>query len=111
MKRRLVRVLAVACAATLLGGAVAGCGNSTDSGGDGNAASSADGETAEVGGEVAVDEWNIPVLSAVTGAIAYVGAPASWAAQYAVDQNRCHCNRRFFLLCNNGRPDGGGKFQ
>ena len=76
MKRRLVRVLAVTCAAALLGGAVAGCGNSADSNADSNA-SSADGEAA-VGGEVAVDEWNIPVLSAVTGAIAYVGAPASW---------------------------------
>lgn len=85
MKRRLLRVLAVACAATLLGGAVAGCGNSADSDKGSDAASSADGEAA-VGGEVAVDEWNIPVLSAVTGAIAYVGAPASWAAQYAVDQ-------------------------
>ena len=85
MKRRLVRVLAAACAATLLGGTVAGCGDSGGSDGGSDGSASADAE-ASVGGEVAVDEWQIPVLSAVTGAIAYVGAPASWAAQYAVDQ-------------------------
>ncbi len=36
--------------------------------------------------EAVVDEWVIPVLSAETGAIAYVGKPASWAAQYAADK-------------------------
>ncbi len=34
----------------------------------------------------AVSEWVIPVLSAVTGPIAFVGEPAAWAAQYAADQ-------------------------
>lgn len=33
-----------------------------------------------------VDEWVIPVLSAVTGAVAFVGEPAAWTAQYAAEQ-------------------------
>ena len=49
-----------------------GCGTSKDSDTGKQSGSSAEGEAA-VGGEVAVDEWQIPVLSAVTGAIAYVG--------------------------------------
>lgn len=32
---------------------------------------------------VVVDEWNIPVLSAITGAVSFVGEPAIWAAEYA----------------------------
>lgn len=34
---------------------------------------------------VAVDEWVIPVLSARTGAVSYVGEPAIWAAEYAAE--------------------------
>lgn len=34
---------------------------------------------------VGVTEWEIPVLSAVTGPIAFVGKPASWVAEYAVE--------------------------
>lgn len=92
MKSRLVRALAVSVAGVMLMGSIVGCGN--DAGGDdagkddaAGAASAAEEDAApEVGGEVAVDEWEIPVLSAVTGAIAYVGKPASWAAEYAVEQ-------------------------
>lgn len=35
---------------------------------------------------VAVDKWVIPVLSARTGAVSYVGEPAIWAAEYAAEQ-------------------------
>lgn len=86
MKNRLVRALAVGLAGVMLMGTIAGCGSSSDSD-DAKDAGSSDGEAAaSVGGEVAVDEWEIPVLSAVTGAIAYVGKPASWAAEYAVEK-------------------------
>lgn len=34
---------------------------------------------------VAVTEWEIPMLTAATGAIAYVGKPAGWAAEYAAE--------------------------
>ena len=39
----------------------------------------------EEGGEVAVSEWEIPVLSAITGAVSFVGEPAIWAANYAAE--------------------------
>ena len=35
---------------------------------------------------VAVDEWEIPMLSILTGPIAFAGIPAGWGAQYAVDE-------------------------
>jgi len=35
---------------------------------------------------VAVSKWVVPVLSSITGPIAYVGEPAIWAAQYAADK-------------------------
>ncbi len=87
MKKRLVSIALVAAMAA----SMTACGNSSSSAGGNNAAddktSAAEesSKTAEVGGEVAVDEWNIPVLSAVTGAIAFVGKPASWAAEYAAE--------------------------
>ena len=35
---------------------------------------------------VAVKEWNLPVLSILSGPIAFAGIPAGWGAQYAVDE-------------------------
>ncbi len=46
--------------------------------------SSGEGTTAEAN-PVAVSEWEIPVLSAVTGPVAFVGEPAAWAAEYAAE--------------------------
>ncbi len=92
MKSRLVRALALSAAGIMLMGSVAGCGSNAggnDTGNDdaaGTVSAAEENAASEVGGEVAVDEWEIPVLSAVTGAIAYVGKPASWAAEYAVEQ-------------------------
>jgi len=40
-------------------------------------------EEGAAGGEVAVSEWEIPVLSAITGPVSFVGEPAIWAANYA----------------------------
>lgn len=37
------------------------------------------------GNDVAVKEWVIPVLSARTGPVSYVGEPAIWAAEYAAE--------------------------
>lgn len=80
MKKRVARIIALLCATTMLTASLAACGNSNEPAPTPDASA-----TTEVGGEVAVDEWNIPVLSAVTGAIAYVGQPASWAAEYAAE--------------------------
>ncbi|MBQ9030166.1 MAG: ABC transporter substrate-binding protein [Parasporobacterium sp.] len=38
------------------------------------------------GGAVAVTEWEIPVLSAITGPVSFVGEPAIWAANYAAEK-------------------------
>jgi branched-chain amino acid transport system substrate-binding protein len=35
---------------------------------------------------VAVKEWNLPMLTILTGPIAFAGIPAGWGAQYAVDE-------------------------
>jgi len=33
-----------------------------------------------------ITEWNLPVLSVLTGPVAFAGVPAQWGAQYAVDE-------------------------
>lgn len=68
IKRMLVLVMSLILVLTVM----VGCKNDSDS----------SSETSDASGEKT--EWNIPVLSAVTGPIAYVGKPASWAAEYAV---------------------------
>lgn len=110
MNRNVVRVLAILCSMTMIIGLVAGCGNSgndqttqkdsstenevaqDDSGTENEVAQDDSGtedgteqeeETGTGEVEVAVEQWEIPVLSAVTGPIAYVGKPASWSAEYA----------------------------
>lgn len=35
---------------------------------------------------VVIKEWNIPVLTVLSGPIAYAGLPSLWGAQYAVDE-------------------------
>lgn len=80
MKKRIVSIALVAAMAV----SMAACGGNSNPPAD-TPKDDTSAAAPEVGGEVAVDEWNIPVLSAVTGAIAFVGKPASWAAQYACD--------------------------
>ncbi len=92
MKKRFMQITALLCASAMLFGTVAGCGSTTTSTTDATDATAdtsvAEADSAEESSDiqVAVDEWYIPVLSAVTGTIAYVGKPASWAAEYAVEQ-------------------------
>ena len=37
-------------------------------------------------GGVVVDQWEFPMLSVLTGPVAFAGKPASWGIQYAADQ-------------------------
>lgn len=90
MKKRMGRIAAMGLALMLTLGAVAGCnskGNDSSTKDTKSNASTTGGEAkdnSDAGdSQVAVSEWVIPVLSAETGAIAFVGKPASWAAQYA----------------------------
>ena len=91
MKTNRLRIPALLLSLTLLFGLLAGCGGS---GKEGGSTASQPPATQPVGTEpaepaadnaVAVTEWEIPMISAVTGAIAYVGEPAGWAAQYAAE--------------------------
>lgn len=79
---KMKRVLAVALAAVMVVGMLTACGESD--GGSSPETSAAPG--GNVGGEVAVSEWEIPVLSAITGPVSFVGEPAIWAANYAAEQ-------------------------
>lgn len=78
------KLIALLLALTLTLGLLAGCGNSAS---NESGAPDPSGEQSQSGDDnaVAVTEWEIPMLSAVTGAIAYVGEPAAWAAQYAAE--------------------------
>lgn len=71
MKKILALILALVMVFALV---ACGGGGNTDTGSAGNDSK-----------EVAVKEWVIPVLSARTGAVSYVGEPAVWAAQYAAE--------------------------
>jgi len=42
--------------------------------------------TAHAGDAVAVKEWKIPMLTVLTGPVAFAGVPAKWAAEYAVNE-------------------------
>jgi branched-chain amino acid transport system substrate-binding protein len=42
--------------------------------------------TAHAGDAVAVKEWKIPMLTVLTGPVAYAGVQAKWAAEYAVSE-------------------------
>ena len=42
--------------------------------------------TAHAGDAVAVKEWKIPMLTVLTGPVAFAGVPARWAAEYAVNE-------------------------
>lgn len=72
MKLRLKKIMALSLSLILILTIITGCGSS----GSKDTSDSAD--SSDSG-----DVWTIPVLSAVTGSIAYVGKPASWAAEYA----------------------------
>ena len=83
------KVLALILALALCLGMLAGCQGETqptenpDPGTETSQPGTPDGDEGDEAGEVAVDEWVIPVLSARTGAVSYVGEPAIWAAEYA----------------------------
>ena len=83
------KVLALILALALCLGMLAGCQGETqptenpDPGTETSQPSTPGGNEGDEAGEVAVDEWVIPVLSARTGAVSYVGEPAIWAAEYA----------------------------
>lgn len=92
MYRKVLRVLIMLCSVSMLAGLTAGCGGT----GKDNAEQTPAGtenesvqQEEEAGNEdaagAAVEQWEIPVLSAVTGPIAYVGKPASWSAEYAAE--------------------------
>ena len=65
------KVLAIIIAAMMLTSLMAGAAFAAEDGAD---------------SAVAVSEWEIPVLSAITGPVAFVGEPAIWAARYAAEQ-------------------------
>lgn len=75
MKTKKILALVLALCLVL---ALAACGQSGNSGSNNQSSGDAN--------AVAVDKWVIPVLSARTGPISYVGEPAIWAAQYAAEQ-------------------------
>ena len=86
----LKKILSLALALIMVFALVACGGNSSGASTDNSAASSGSGESAASAGTaednpVAVDKWVIPVLSARTGPISYVGEPAIWGAQYAAE--------------------------
>jgi branched-chain amino acid transport system substrate-binding protein len=41
---------------------------------------------AHAGDAVAMKEWKIPMLTVLTGPVAFAGVPAKWAAEYAVNE-------------------------
>lgn len=82
MKKILAMILALAMAMALL----AGCGGSKQPSAPVQSQNPVASEPAAEDNAVAVKEWVVPVLSARTGPIAYVGEPAIWAAEYAAEQ-------------------------
>lgn len=85
MKKILSMILALSLVLAMLAGcSSSGSGNSQAPGTNPPAGTQSEEPT---GGDnaVAVSEWVIPVLSARTGPISYVGEPAIWAAQYAAE--------------------------
>lgn len=96
MKQNKLRIPALLLSMVLLLGLLAACGGGNDGGNGGSAGTTPPVGTTEPAGTpagdqggsgdgnaVAVTEWEIPMLTAATGAIAYVGKPAGWAAEYA----------------------------
>ena len=84
---KIKRTLTIILALVLALGILAACspepttGSTTVAPTDGT---TAEGTTAEAN-PVYVSEWEIPVLSAVTGPVSFVGEPAAWAAEYAAE--------------------------
>lgn len=80
-----IKYLAILFVFILSMGSMMACGGNNNTGNETKAADDSITADNETGGDdaVYVDEWEIPILSAVTGNIAYVGKPAGWAAEYA----------------------------
>lgn len=92
MKKR-SRILALALAMVMLVGILAGCSNGSGSGASTPAVVSgstgvadSSGASGTGGGDVAVTEWEFPMISVMTGAVAFAGVPAAWGFNYAIDQ-------------------------
>jgi branched-chain amino acid transport system substrate-binding protein len=87
--RALMLMLIVAVTAGTL---LTGCGKTQDTPAAGSSpaegpASTEQSEGAQdTAGQPVVAEWEFPMLSVLTGAVAFVGKPASWAIQYAAEQ-------------------------
>ena len=89
MKQSIIkRILLTGLAAVGLIGLLAGCSSSGGSAGESTPPATAPAAGTDAPADanaVAVTEWEIPMLTAATGAIAYVGKPAGWAAEYAAE--------------------------
>lgn len=99
MKSNMKRFLCLALSLMMMAAAFAGCGGGQSSGG-GAPSAAQDGEAAEPAGEpseaapagsgeaapVAVSEWEFPMISVMTGSVAFAGVPAAWGAEYAVKE-------------------------
>lgn len=83
------RISAIVLALALCLGMLAGCSNNASKPSDSAtppASTPVESSNPDANdGAPAVSEWVIPVLSAVTGPVAFVGEPAAWSAQYAAD--------------------------
>ena len=88
MKRNKLRMSALLLSLALMIGLLAGCSSSGGSAGESTPPATAPAAGTDAPADanaVAVTEWEIPMLTAATGAIAYVGKPAGWAAEYAAE--------------------------
>jgi branched-chain amino acid transport system substrate-binding protein len=72
-------LLVVMAAVALLAFFAAGCGG-------GGTTSTEATSSASAGGPVAVKEWDLSMLSVLSGPVAFAGEPALWGAQYAAEQ-------------------------
>lgn len=89
-----MRFLSIVFALVFVAATIAGCSNGgssdtsgSDTGSDASASEEVPDESATEtgGGDVAVSEWSIPMLSILTGPVAFAGIPAGWGAEYAAE--------------------------
>ncbi|MFP3154711.1 ABC transporter substrate-binding protein [Lachnospiraceae bacterium ZAX-1] len=102
MKRNFKRVLSMSLVCAMVFATLAGCGSSNSDGqpstetDDQSTTTSDDSPQSEESSEqsdtsdgeapVAVSEWEFPMLTILTGSVAFAGLPAEWGAQYAVKE-------------------------
>ncbi len=89
MKRVLTILLALIMISTLIGGCSSGSGTAAATTAESTAAATSAAPASSAAPvddkAVKVETWEIPVISAITGPVAFVGEPALWAAQYAAE--------------------------